>query len=113
MSSTTTELRETGHLEHVGQRLEEPVHEDQPPDVDASGSDVHHLPVEHRGGCEPVEEHVARPGITPVEDRGSRIRRTVGIEPGQGAFDDRQPEIAPGPVVVGALLGEQSADLVG
>ena len=105
-----TELRETRHLEHVGQRLEERVHEDQPADVDSCRSEVDHLPVEHRGGLESVEEDVARPGVAPVDDRRAGCGRLVVGQPREGLLDHRQAQIAPRPVVVRPLLGEKPID---
>ena len=88
------------------------MHEDEPTHVDAGRAVVDHLPVEYRSGCEFVEQNIARSGITPIENCGAGIFRTMRGKPFESALDDRQSEIAARPVVVRTLFGQKATDVV-
>jgi hypothetical protein len=104
---------EPGHARHAegaGEILEDPVGVDEPGDVQLAGPERGHLPVEDGGGGEAVVEHVADAGVAPGEDGGPLVDRPVGVEPGEGAFDQRgrQP-VGGGEVVPSPGLGHPAA----
>ena len=84
--------------------------EDHPREVDLARTVARHLPVEHGDRCEVAIDDVADPGVAPVDDAGSLVRRPVFLEPREAALDERRAEAVAGdPLVVRPLIVDVAA----